>query len=72
MTKLVKSKVGNGHYVAMTVKHIYTYVYQVIEVYLLSIDDIGGYPIYCKSYAADHKKNANATYYRYVKKYCNN
>lgn len=68
MTITIKSHEENGIYVTMEQReHLL-----VVEVCQCQEDNKCGYPITTSMvYSVDDKKNAETTYRRYVKKYCN-
>lgn len=67
MTTVIKSHKNGDYYVSLEITKYNIYVVQVCP----QFDDYNcGYPIREMTYPMSEKKNACATYRRYIQKYC--
>lgn len=67
MTKNLKQHTENGYYVILEWDKANVYR---VAVFPLQNKHLCGYPVKEMTYSINDKKNAEATYRRYVRKYC--
>lgn len=70
MTMTIKQHKENGYYVALDIEKEGFYVVQACPCHSNGNFDYCGYPERKIIYAYNEKKKAEATFRRYVKKYC--
>ena len=71
MTVTIKSNTNDNYHVSLEMENRYGNDVYIVQVCPCIDDSICGYPEKEMIYSIADKKNAYATYNRYMKKYCN-
>jgi hypothetical protein len=70
MTTTIKSHTANGYYVEINIQNKYNMTFYTVSACPCFDETRCGYPEKEMVYSLAEKKNAYATYNRYIKKYC--
>lgn len=70
MSMVVRQHTENNYYVTLEVKNVWGNDIYIVEVCPCYDNNMCGYPLQKMTYSIKDKKNAEATFRRYVKKYC--
>lgn len=71
MTTVIQQHTNNSYYVSLSITRKYGNEIYVVQVCPCYENNTCGHPEREMTYPISNKKNAYATYKRYVKKYCN-